>query len=182
MKNGLTKATSENGRQETRLSLLTNFFNGQLNDIYNAEKHLVKVLSKMKKAACSDKLVLFFEEHLQETKQHIVRLEKSFELIGIKPHAKKSIAIEGLLKEAETTIAETHQDTAIRDAGLIFVTQKIEHYEIAVYGTLQQLALTLIMDPVADLLGITLIEEKEADEILASLAKTDIILDALEEV
>jgi ferritin-like metal-binding protein YciE len=182
MKKEATKIISGNAGQGTRISLLTSFFNGQLNDIYQAEKQLVKALPKMKKAASSDKLVLFFEEHLAETKQHIVRLEKLFELIGIKPYSKKSNAMEGLLREAVTIAAETQEGSATRDAALIFISRKIEHYEIACYGSLHQLALTLGMDPVADLLISTLNEEKDADEALSTLAITDVNLDALEEV
>lgn len=183
MKRPAKRPANGHARQDvTHVPMLTNFFYDQLKDIYWAEKHLVKVLVKMKKASFSDELCMAFEDHLQETKQHIVRLEKIFELMGLKLQTKKCEGMEGLAREAETIIAETEDGTATRDVGLIFIAQKIEHYEIATYGSLHQIALTLELDEIAGLLESTLIEEKDLDKELTTIAKTHVNYDAIEEV
>jgi ferritin-like metal-binding protein YciE len=181
MKRQTKKTGNGNAHNEMHVSMLTDFFHDQIKDMYWAEKHLVQTLPKMKNAASSDELVSSFEDHLQETKQHIVRLEKIFELLGQKPQTKKCDGMEGLAREAGTIIEETQEGTATRDVGLIFASQKIEHYEIATYGCLHQLALTLELNEVADLLGATLNEEKEEDKSLTSIAKTHVNYDAMEE-
>lgn len=183
MKRTAKSPANGHARQETgHAPLLTNFFYDQVKDIYWAEKHLVKTLVKMRKASFSDELCMAFEDHLQETKQHIVRLEKIFELLGLRPHTKKCEGMEGLAKEADTIISETEDGTATRDVGLIFIAQKIEHYEIAAYGSLHQLALTLELDEIAGLLESTLLEEKELDKELTTIARTHVNYDAMEEV
>lgn len=182
MKRHSKKTGNEDSYQnDMHVSMLTDFFNDQLKDMYWAEKQLAKELPKLKKAASSEDLELAFEDHLQESKQHIVRLERIFEMMGLKPETKKCEGMEGLIKEAETIIAETQDGTATRDVGLIFASQKIEHYEIATYGCLHQLALTLEMDEVANLLDATLMDEKEADKGLTAIAKTHVNYDAMEE-
>jgi len=175
------RTTSGHSRHEQAMTL-TAFFHDQLRDIYWAEKHMVKALGKMKKASFSDELCMAFEDHVQETRQHIVRLEKIFELIGLRPQAKKSEGMCGLAHEAELINSETGEATATRDVGLIFIAQKIEHYEIASYGCLHQLALTLELDEIAGLLESTLSEEKDLDRELTTIAKTHVNYDAMEEV
>lgn len=181
MKRQTKKTANGNAHENMRVPMLTDFFTDQLKDIYWAEKHLVKTLPKMKKAASSDELASAFEDHLEETRQHVVRLEKIFELMGQKSEAKKCDAMEGLTKEGDSIIEETKEGTATRDVGLIFAAQKVEHYEIATYGSLHQLALTLEYNEIADLLDATLNEEKEADKSLTSIAKTQVNYDAMEE-
>ena len=162
-------------------SMLQEFFAEEIKDIYYAEKHIIKTLPKMMKAATSPELKTAFQEHLNVTKTHITRLEKVFELLGKKPLAKKCDAIEGIAKEGESIIEETEEGTATRDVGLILAAQKVEHYEISTYGGLSQLATTLGMDEVAELLTATLEEEKEADTMFSSLAENDVNYNAAEE-
>jgi ferritin-like metal-binding protein YciE len=135
----------------------------------------------MMRAATNEELTAALEEHLQVTEGHIERLEQVFEIIGKKPQAKKCEAMEGLTKEAESIIEETEKGTSTRDVGIIIAAQKVEHYEIATYGGLTQLAKTMGLNEAADLLGQTLQEEKEADESLTSIAENDINLQAEEE-
>jgi ferritin-like metal-binding protein YciE len=161
--------------------LLEKFFYDSLKDIYWAEKHLTKAIPKMKKAATSEELKAALEEHLEVTEGHVERLEQVFEILGKKAQAKKCEAMEGLTKEGESIIEETEAGTATRDVGIILAAQKVEHYEIASYGGLAQLAKTMGLDEVHELLGQTLQEEKEADENLTSIAENDINLEAEEE-
>ncbi len=147
------------------------FFVDGLKDIYWAEKHLTKALPKMQKAATSEELKSAFGEHLEVTKNQVIRLEQIFELLGQKAQAKKCDAMAGLVEEANSVIEETEKGTHIRDAGLIISAQKVEHYEIAAYGGLAQLAKTMGNEEIKNLLGATLDEEKEADEMLTTLAE-----------
>lgn len=162
-------------------SLLEEFFVDSLKDIYYAEKAIAKALPKMKKAATSEKLAAAFDEHLAVTKQQIERLEQVFETIDEKPKTKKCEAIEGLIKESESIIEDTDEGTSTRDVGLIMAAQKVEHYEIATYGGLHQLAVTLGNSEAAELLQQTLDEEKETDELLTQIAENDINYQASEE-
>ncbi len=162
-------------------SMLYNFFCDELKDIYWAEKHLVKTLPKMKKAATSAELQKAFADHLETTKTHVERLEKVFGLLGKKAQAKKCDAMEGITKEGEGIIEETEKGTATRDVGLILAAQKVEHYEISTYGGLAQLARTLGLGGVAELLEATLAEEKEADELLTQVAEESLNYDASSE-
>ena len=152
-----------------------------LKDIYWAEKHLTKAIPKMIKAATNETLISALEEHLEVTEEHVSRLEEVFELFGKKAQAKKCEAMEGLTKEAESIIEETEEGTSTRDVGIIMAAQKVEHYEIATYGGLTQLAKTMGLMEIANLLGQTLEEEKEADEGLTSIAENNINLQAEEE-
>ena len=167
---------------KTDESLLEEFFIDELKDIYWAEKHLVKTLPKMEKAATTQELKNAFTEHLEVTKEHVSRLEQVFEMLGEKAVAKKCEAMEGITKEGEDIIAETEKGTATRDVGLILAGQKVEHYEIATYGGLAQLAKTLSHNDVAKVLEKTLSEEKEADELLTSVAENSVNYEAAEEV
>lgn len=162
-------------------SMLSDFFKGELKDIYWAEKHLVKTLPKMQKAASSQKLKAAFTAHLEVTKTHVTRLEKVFEILDQKPQAKKCEAMMGITQEGEGIISETKKGTATRDVGLILAAQKVEHYEIATYGGLAQLASTLGNKEVTDILQSILFEEKEADMSLTGIAVNDINYEAQDE-
>jgi ferritin-like metal-binding protein YciE len=155
-------------------SLLRKFFIEELQDIYWAEKHLVKELPKLQKAATTDELADAFGDHHAVTEEHVIRLEEVFKIMGETAKAKKCEAMEGLVKEAHEVIEETEEQTATRDVALIMAAQKVEHYEIATYGSLVQLAKTIGMNDVAEVLLETLNEEKEADELLTSIAESGV--------
>lgn len=150
---------------------LQEFFYDELKDIYWAEKHLIKTLPKLAKASTSDELKSAFTEHLEVTKNHVARLEQVFDILGYAAQAKKCEAMEGITKEGEDIIEDTEEGTATRDVGLILAGQKTEHYEIATYGGLAQIARTLGNEEISKLLETTLAEEKEADESLSALAE-----------
>lgn len=149
-------------------------FKDGLQDIYWAEQALTQTLPKMKDAATSPLLAGAFEKHLLETKIHVARLEQIFTLLGEPAEAKKCDAMAGLIKEGNSIIAETDQDTAVRDAGLIMAAQKVEHYEIATYGTLKALARRMGNGEIAALLDQTLKNEKETDDALTVLAEQEV--------
>lgn len=157
------------------------FFVDELKDIYWAEKHLVKALPKMKKAATSPELAAAFEKHTQETQTHIDTLEEVFGLLDEKPAAKKCDAMAGLLEEANGIIEDTDAGTMIRDAGLILAAQKVEHYEIATYGTLKVFAENMDRSDVASLLEQTLENEKATDVALTEIAVSAINSEAAAE-
>jgi ferritin-like metal-binding protein YciE len=159
-------------------TMLKELFIEELKDIYWAEKHLTKALPKMKKAATSEELANAFDEHLTVTQKQIERLEKVFELLDLTARAKKCEAMEGLVKEAQQVIEELPKGSSVIDAGLIISGQKVEHYEIASYGSLVQLAKTMGENKIADLLQQTLDEEKEADQLLTELAVSSINVSA----
>jgi ferritin-like metal-binding protein YciE len=165
-----SSSKSAAGKKEHQ-SLLRKFFIEELQDIYWAEKHLVKELPKLQKAATTDELADAIGDHQAATEEHVSRLEDVFKMMGETPKAKKCEAMEGLVKEAQNIIEETEEETATRDVALIMAAQKVEHYEIATYGSLVQLAKTIGMTDVADILAETLQEEKEADELLTSIAE-----------
>jgi ferritin-like metal-binding protein YciE len=174
--NGSQKETSGNRMQPSQLMKL---FEEELKDIYWAEKALTKAIPKMIKNATSEELIEALENHLTETEEQIKRVEQIFEIIGEKAKAKKCEAMEGLLKEAEE-IMEECEEGAMCDAGIISAGQKVEHYEIATYGTLRQFAQTLGLDDVAELLQTTLDEEKAADQKLTEVAVTAVNVEANE--
>jgi len=146
------------------------FFVDELKDIYWAEKHLAKALPKLQKAATSPELAAAFEKHTNETIEHISTLEEIFGLLDEKATAKKCDAMAGLLEEADGIIADTDKDTMIRDAGLILAAQKVEHYEIATYGTLRVFAENMDREDIASLLAQTLENEKATDVALTEIA------------
>ena len=164
--------------QQDQSGLLEELFHDELKDIYWAEKHLTKALPKMEKAATSDELKKSFADHLEVTRGHVSRLEQAFEMLGKKARAKKCEAMDGLTKEGESIIKDTDKGTLTRDVGLIMAAQKVEHYEIATYGSLAQLAKTLGKNDIAELMVKTLEEEKEADELLTSIAENNINVEA----
>lgn len=142
----------------------------ELRDLYSAENQLVKALPKMAKAASSDELRQGFEEHLEQTKEHVQRLEEIFEALDESPKGKKCAGMEGLVKEGSEVMGEDFED-AVMDAAIIGAAQRVEHYEIAAYGTVLEFANILGESEHAQLLQETLNEEKETDEKLTELAK-----------
>ncbi len=166
------KPTGKTGKMED--SEFHKFFVDELKDIYWAENHLIKALPKMKKAATSPELAAAFDKHTLETQNHIDALEQAFISLGEKATAKKCDAMEGLLKEAESIIADTEKGSMIRDAGLILAAQKVEHYEIATYGSLKTFAENMGHTDVVNLLKQTLENEKATDLALTKLAETEI--------
>jgi len=155
------------------MSSLRDLFEMELKDIYYAEKALVKALPKMAKGATSAELKAGIEEHLEQTKAQVERLEQVFELIDVPAKGKKCEAMEGLIAEG-ASLLEEDADPEVLDAGIIAAAQKVEHYEIASYGTLCTWANQLGLDEAAELLGATLAEEKETDAKLSELAETQI--------
>jgi ferritin-like metal-binding protein YciE len=162
----------ENGLQELLVE--------ELRDIYHAEGQLLKALPKMAKAAKSERLKEAFERHLEETEQQIERLERAFESLGEPVKGKKCQAMEGLIAEGKE-VMEEHSESAMLDAALICAAQKIEHYEIASYGTICTWADLLGLDEVSDLLKETLDEEKTTDESLTEIAESEINVEAVQE-
>ncbi len=148
---------------------LRNLFEDELKDIYWAEKALTKAIPKMIKNATSEELINALTDHLEATNGHVTRLEEVFTIIGAKAEAKKCEAMAGLIKEAEE-IMEQNDKGAVRDAGIILAGQKVEHYEIATYGTLAAFSKTLGENEATSLLEETLNEEKEADQALSEIA------------
>jgi len=148
-----------------------NVFVEQLKDIYWAEKHLKKGLKKMSKAATSPKLRDAFEKHYNEGDKQIAELETIFGLMGEKPETKRCEAMAGLLEEADGMISDTQKNSFVRDAGLILAAQKVEHYEIATYGTLRALAAYLPEKKIRKMLETILAGEKKTDELLTRIAE-----------
>lgn len=162
-------------------SLLEKFFVDALKDIYYAEQLLLKALPEMQKAATTEELEDAFANHIKQTERHVKRLEKVFKMLNKNPEGKKCEAMEGLVKEGRTVISETKEGTMTRDVGLIIAAQKVEHYEIASYGGLVQLAITMGLDQAAGLLDKTLNEEEETDYLLTEIAESHINVEAEEE-
>ena len=153
-----------------KLNSLGDLFLEQLKDVYNAEKQLVKALPKMAKAASSPELRLAFQDHLAVTKEQVARLDSVFEEVGARPGRKNCAAMEGLVQEGQELIAEEPAPEVL-DAGLIAAAQRVEHYEIAAYGTLRSYAKVLGHKNAAKLLEKTLKEEEETDKLLSELAE-----------
>ncbi|KMQ68937.1 hypothetical protein ACM39_06555 [Chryseobacterium sp. FH2] len=166
---------------EMKNSSLHKFFVDALKDIYYAEHKLVDALQTMHDAATTEELKDAFEDHQLQTKKHISRLEKVFKLINETAEQKKCEAMDGLIKEGEEIIKSTEEGSMTRDAALIIAAQKVEHYEIATYGGLAQLAITMGHDKAADLLEKTLQEEEDTDYNLTEIAETSINFDAEQE-
>lgn len=158
------------------MSTLRETFMDQLADVYDAEKQILKALPKMAKAAEHEDLKHAFEEHLEQTEGQVERLEQVFEMLGENAKTKKCKAMQGLVKEGEEMIDEDHGDAA-----LICAAQKVEHYEIATYGSLESWARLLGEDEVADLLEETLDEERDTDEKLTQVAESAINVEESQE-
>lgn len=154
-----------------KMKTLRDLYVEELRDLYSAEKKLTKALPKMAKAATSPELKAAFTEHLQQTKGHVQRLETIFEQIGKKATGKTCRAMEGLIIEGEELIDEEPEPTVL-DAGLISAAQRVEHYEIAGYGSVRTYARALGEQDAARLLQETLDEETETDKKLTALAET----------
>lgn len=178
--NNTTKSNGS-GDNSNESSLFEEFLVDELKDIYWAEKQLLKSLPKLGKAATSEELKNAFADHTEVTKGHITRLEEAFGIMGKKVQAKKCDAMAGITEEAQGVIEDTEAGTMTRDVALIIAAQKAEHYEIATYGGLKQLAKTIGKTDLSDLFDKTLSEEKEADELLTNIAETKINIEATKE-
>ena len=149
----------------------------EMRDIYNAGVQLTKALPRMAKKACNPQLKQAFETHLRETEGHAKRLQQVFDKLGKKPTGKKCAAMEGLIEEGKEMMAED-MDEETMDAALIAIAQKVEHYEIASYGTVRTWAQHVGDDQTARLLQQTLDEEGKTDKLLTQLAESSINLEA----
>jgi ferritin-like metal-binding protein YciE len=149
---------------------LRELYVNELKDLYSAETQLVKALPKMAKASSNAELRQGFEEHLRQTSEHVSRLEQIFDALDEKPTGKKCVGMEGLVKEAAETISEDYEN-ALMDSAIIGAAQRVEHYEIAGYGTVRAFAELLGENEHVSLLEQTLNEEKETDEKLTQLAE-----------
>jgi ferritin-like metal-binding protein YciE len=159
---------------------MEDLFLDELRDLYDAEKQIVKALPKMTKAARSRELKAAFEEHLEVTKQQVQRLEEIFSQLDEKTGGKKCVAMKGLIDEGQELI-DNGEPSSVLDAGLIGAAQKVEHYEMAGYGTARTFANHLGHTDAAELLQQTLDEEKETDHLLTQLAERQINEEAVEQ-
>lgn len=179
-KKSIQKAAQKSQNAPIQSSQLMKLFEDELKDIYWAEKALTKAIPKLIKNASSQELIGALTDHLSETENQVKRLEQVFASLEKKAVAKKCEAMEGLIKEAGEIMASCEKG-AMRDAGIISAGQKVEHYEIATYGTLRQFAETLGLSEAATLLEATLNEEKAADEKLTEVAMDTINVEASQE-
>ncbi|GAA4313730.1 ferritin-like domain-containing protein [Compostibacter hankyongensis] len=176
-----TQHTGSTVTPEMKELPLHRFFLLALQDMYWAENHLVESLPEMVEAATSPEVKQLINDHLEETMGQVSRLNNIFIMLDENPKEKKCKAMAGLIREASDIIDETDKGTAVRDAAIIMAAQKVEHYEIASYGSLQTFAEMMGHGEVAMLLGATLEEEKEADKKLTALAESDINEQALQQ-
>ncbi len=161
-----------------KIETMEDLFFEQIEDLYDAEKRLVKALPKMADAVTSNQLRQAFDSHLLETEGHVNRLEQIFAELNKKAKSKTCEAMKGLIEEGEEMISDIEEST-LRDAGLIAAANRVEHYEIAAYGSARAFALTLGLEAAASLLDQTLEEEKAADQKLTRLAESMINDEAL---
>lgn len=161
----------------SKMESLNDLYEDQLKDLYSAEKQLVKAIPKMVKSAESPDLQKAFKEHLSQTEQHVERIERIFSNLGGSPRGKKCVAMEGLIEEGGELMKED-VDPDVLDAGLIAAAQKVEHYEIASYGTARAWAEKLGHNDAVRLLQQTLDEESMANEKLTQLAESHINMEA----
>ena len=161
-----------------KIESMEDLFVEQIEDLYDAEQRLVKALPKMAEASTSPALRQAFESHLGETKGHVERLEQVFQTIRKEPKKQTCDAMKGLIEEGEDMVSNTDQ-SPLRDAGLLAAANRVEHYEIAAYGTVRALAKTLGITEAVSLLEATLMEEKRADEKLTKLAHTSVNQEAM---
>jgi ferritin-like metal-binding protein YciE len=157
-------------RQRQVKTSLQDLYIDELKDLLSAEKQLIKAIPKMAKAATSEELRNGFETHLEQTKGHVERLEEIFALLDVKAGGRKCVGMEGIIQEGAEVMGEDY-DSDVMDAALISAAQRVEHYEIAAYGTVCTYADLLGFADHAELLGQTLEEEKETDEKLTELSK-----------
>jgi ferritin-like metal-binding protein YciE len=175
---GKKRAATGQAKGNTQLA---KYFEDALKDIYWAEKALTEALPKLQAAATTVQLQSAIDVHIAQTQDQVSRLEQVFKLLGKKAQAEKCDAMEGLIKEGETAVEETEDGSMTRDVAIIVASQKVEHYEIATYGSLVQLARTMGNEDVAAILETTLQEEKETDEGLTYIAENNINWEAEEE-
>ena len=161
-----------------KLASLRELFVSELKDLYSAENQIIKALPKMAKASSTPELRSAFEEHLEQTRGHVERLERIFETLEATPKGKKCKAMEGLIEEGKE-ILEADAEPSVRDAGLIAAAQRVEHYEIAGYGCVRTYARLLRDEQSANMLQETLDEEEETDKKLTQIAETMVNVDAL---
>lgn len=169
--NGNTAVAEKIPAKSDAAKELQDLFEDGLKDIYWAEKALTKALPKMYKNAASEDLKKAIQDHMAQTEEHVKRLEDCFEALGKKAQSKKCDAMEGLLIEGKSIVEET-KPGPVRDAGIIAASQKVEHYEIATYGTLAAFAKVLDQKECLEHLLLTLDEEKRCDELLTHIADT----------
>lgn len=162
-----------------KLDSLEALYIDELKDLYDAEKQLVDALPKMAEAATADDLKRGFRQHLEQTQDHVRRLEDIFDNLGEVPDGKKCHGMQGIIREGEQMIQKQNIQPDVKDAGLIAQAQKAEHYEIAGYGTVRQYAKELGHDEAAKLLNRTLDEESKTDERLTSMAVGHINMEAM---
>jgi ferritin-like metal-binding protein YciE len=162
----------------TKTTTMDQLFLDEIRDLYDAEKQLTRALPKMAKGASSEDLRVVFEDHLEQTQEHVKRLEEIFDALGEKGTGKKCTAMQGLIKEGDELMTGMDEG-ALRDAGLIAAAQKVEHYEMSGYGSARSHAQLLENFEAVSLLDETLNEEKEADRILNDLAESTINREAL---
>jgi len=163
-----------------KLDTLQKLYTSALRDLYTAENQLLKALPKMAKAASSEELKDAFEKHLEQTKSHVERLERVFEELDEKPKGKTCRAMKGLVEEGSEILQQDGEESVL-DAGIIVAAQKVEHYEIAGYGSVRTFAHLLGQDKAAELLQTTLDEESETNELLNRLAESIINPEAIRE-
>jgi ferritin-like metal-binding protein YciE len=161
-----------------KLNTLKQLYIEELRDLHSAENQLLKALPKVAKGASSEELKLAFENHLDQTKVHVERLEEIFERLDETPKGKTCQAMKGLVEEGSEILEEDGEESVL-DAGIIAAAQKVEHYEIASYGTVRTFAQLLGEDEAAELLQETLDEEGEADKLLTQLAQEIVNPEAL---
>jgi ferritin-like metal-binding protein YciE len=163
-----------------KLDRLQKLFLGELRDLYHAEGQLLEALPKMAEGATSEELKNAFETHLKETEEHVERLEEVFELLGETPRGKVCKAMKGLIEEGSEILEEDGEDSVL-DAGIIVAAQKVEHYEMAAYGSVRTFAELLGHTEAVELLQATLNEETAANDLLNNLAKEIVNPEALTE-
>jgi len=163
-----------------KLDTLQKLYTSELRDLYNAENQLLKALPKMAKAASSEELKNAFEKHLEQTKSQVERLEQVFEELDENPKGKTCRAMKGLVEEGSEILQQDGEESVL-DAGIIVAAQKVEHYEIAGYGSVRTFAHLLGQNKAAELLQTTLDEESETNELLNKLAESIINPEAIRE-
>ncbi len=174
------KTLNKNEKRIMKLDTLQKLYTNELRDLYNAEHQLLKALPKMAKAASSEELKGAFEKHLEQTKSHVKRLEQVFEELDEKPKGRTCRAMKGLIEEGSEILREDGEES-ILDASIIVAAQKVEHYEIAGYGSVRTFAHLLGQNKAAELLQTTLNEESETNELLNRLAESTINPEAVRE-
>jgi ferritin-like metal-binding protein YciE len=171
----------ESNTQGTKISVLQEFFLTCLQELYWSEMHLVEVLNTMSIAATTPQLKEAFLVHKEETERQVKRLEQVFTLLALPPKGQPCVGLQGLFDEGWLVIDETEEGSIQRDVALIIAAQKVEHYEIACYGSLMTLAKTMGQQEIAAILAPTLQEEKDTDMTLTTIAESGLNAEASQE-